>query len=92
MTDTAPVTQGPRPAAIWKRVVASILDFLTVFLVGGYVIGALTGNTTSEGFQLSGWPALVLFAMIVVCFYLGRRRLGGTLWDRIFGIARPQPT
>lgn len=92
MTDTAPVTRGPKPAAIWKRVVASILDFLTVFLVGGYVIGALTGNTTSEGFQLSGWPALVLFAIIVVYFYVGRRRLGGTLWDRIFGISRPQPT
>ena len=92
MTDAAPGTQEPRPAAVWKRVVASILDFLTVFLVGGYVIGAVTGNTTSEGFQLSGWPALLLFAIVVVYFYVGRRRLGGTLWDRIFRISRPQPT
>ncbi len=91
MTEAAPATPTPEPAAIWKRVVASILDFLTVFFVGGYVIGGLTGDTTSEGFQLSGWPALLLFAIIVVYFYVGRRRLGGTLWDRIFRISRPQP-
>ena len=86
MTDAAPGTQEPRPAAVWKRVVASILDFLTVFLVGGYVIGAVTGNTTSEGFQLSGWPALLLFAIIVVFLYLGPRRLGGTFLGRILRI------
>jgi DMSO reductase anchor subunit len=91
MTDTPPMTRGPEPVAIWKRVVASICYFLTVFFIGGYVIGALTGNTTSEGFQLSGWPALLLFAIIIAYFYVGRRRLGGTLWDRIFRISRPQP-
>lgn len=79
-------------AATWKRVLASILDFFTVFFVAGYVIGWFTGNTTATGFKLEGAPALVLFAAIIAYFYIGRRHAGGTLWDRIFGIARPQPS
>jgi hypothetical protein len=80
-----------RPASAFKRGVAATLDFLTVFFVGGYVIGKLTGETTAEGFSLSGGAAIALFALIVVYFYVGRKVLGGTLWDRILGIARPQP-
>jgi len=80
-----------RAASMWKRVVASILDFFTIFLGGGYLIAKLTGNTTENGFALNGAPALALFALIVVYFFVGRKFAGGTLWDRIFGIARPQP-
>lgn len=79
------------PAAVWKRVIASILDFLMVFFVGGYLIGSATGMRTAEGFNLTGWPAALLFAVIVVYFFVGRRLAGGTLWDRVFGITRPQP-
>jgi RDD family len=78
-------------AAIWKRVVAVILDLVTVFAIGGYVIGALTGDLTSDGFSLNGAPALVLFAVVVAYFFVCRRYAGGTLWDRIFRIKRPQP-
>jgi hypothetical protein len=78
-------------AATWKRVTASILDFFTAFFLGGYLIGWATGGITAEGFNLTGGPALILFAVIVLYFYLGRRWAGGTLWDRIFRIARPQP-
>ncbi len=78
-------------AAIWKRVVAVILDLVTVFAIGGYVIGALTGGLTSDGFSLNGAPALVLFAVVVAYFFVCRRYAGGTLWDRIFRIKRPQP-
>ena len=80
-----------KPASAFKRGLAAVLDFLTVFFVGGYVIGKLTGETTDSGFSLSGGPAIALFALIVVYFYAGRKKLGGTLWDRIFSIARPQP-
>jgi hypothetical protein len=79
------------PAATWKRTVASILDLITVFLGGGYLIGLATGSLTAEGFSLAGWPALLLFALIGVYFFVGRRLAGGTLWDRVLGIARPQP-
>ena len=71
------------PVATWRKVLAGILDFLTVFFVGGYVIGKLTGNTTDDGFKLEGLPALLLFALIVVYFVVGRKYLGGTIWQRI---------
>ncbi|HKU06736.1 MAG TPA: hypothetical protein VJR30_11770 [Bradyrhizobium sp.] len=73
----------PATKPFWRRGLAGFLDFLTVFFVGGYVIGALTGNLTSDGFKLSGWPALLLFALIVLYFYLGWKQLGGTIWQRI---------
>jgi hypothetical protein len=78
-------------AAVWKRVLASILDFITVFAVGGYIIGHATGTNSEDGFSLDGAPALLLFAMIVIYFFVCRRFLGGSLWDRIFRIGRPQP-
>ena len=67
----------------WRRGLAGFLDFLTVFLVGGYVIGSLSGETTSDGFQLTGVTAVVLFVLIAAYFYLGWNKLGGTLWQRI---------
>jgi hypothetical protein len=79
------------PARTWKRVMAAVLDFFTIFFAGGMLIARLTGGETSGGFALEGGPALVLFALVVAYFYVGRRHLGGTLWDRILGIARPQP-
>jgi hypothetical protein len=78
-------------AAIWKRVVAAILDFFTVFFVGGYVVAKLTGGIADDGFHLHGAPAFALFGLIVVYFVICRRYAGGTLWDRIFRIKRPQP-
>ena len=44
----------PAEKPLWRRALAGLLDFLTVFFVGGYVIGALTGNLSSEGFKLEG--------------------------------------
>ena len=64
MTTTAPV-------ATWRKVLAAILDFLTVFFVGGYAIGSITGQTTEQGFNLQGGSALLLFGLIVAYFVLG---------------------
>jgi len=89
MTDSS-TTLAPR-AAVWRRVVAVIFDFLTVFMIGGYVIGHATGTNTDDGFSLDGAPALLLFAVIAVYFFVCRKFLGGTAWDRIFRIGRPQP-
>jgi uncharacterized membrane protein YoaK (UPF0700 family) len=73
----------PAAKPFWRRTLAGFLDFLTIFFAGGYVIGALTGNLTSEGFKLDGWPALLLFAVTVLYFYLGWHKLDGTIWQRI---------
>jgi flagellar biogenesis protein FliO len=77
MTDQKPKT--------WKVVLAALLDFLLVFVVGGYVIAKLTGNTNESGFQLDGGPALVLLALVVAYFW-GMKRMGGTLFKRLFGL------
>ena len=67
----------------WRRGLAGIPDFLTIFLVAGYAIAALTGGSTSAGFDLTGMPALALLFAIVVYFYLGWTKFGGTIWQRI---------
>jgi len=79
------------PARVWKRGLAAVLDFFTAFIVFGWLIGHFTGETTAEGFNLQGWSALLLAAVVVAYFYVGRRLVGGTLWDRILRIGRPQP-
>ncbi len=65
-----------------RIVAAAVLDFLTVFFIGGYLIASFTGETTGDGFNLNGTSALLLFALIVVYFF-GARFIGGTLWQRI---------
>ena len=77
---------GARPST-WKIVVAAILDFLLVFFGAGYVIARLTGNTTADGFELNGGPALLLFALVIAYFVVMNKWLGGTVFKRLFGIA-----
>lgn len=77
--------EAQKPAT-WKVVIAAILDFFLVFLLGGYIIATLTGNMTEGGFQLNGLPALVLFAVVILYFW-GMRKVGGTVFRRLFGIA-----
>lgn len=72
-------------ASTWKVVTAAILDFLLVFLGGGYIIAKLTGGITENGFELSGAPAFALFAL-VVAYFLVMKRLGGTLFKRLLGV------
>jgi hypothetical protein len=72
-----------------RIVFAAILDFFTVFIIGGFVIAALTGNLTGGGFQLNNGPALVLFALIAAYFIVAGRFLGGTLWQRLLRARRP---
>ncbi len=77
------MSDAVQPVATWRKVVAAILDFLTIFFGGGYAIGAATGNLTAEGFKLEGMPALLLFALVIVYFVAGSKYLGGTIWQRI---------
>ncbi len=81
------MSNSPNVAPTWKVVLAAILDFLTIFFVGGSIIAWATGSLTQDGFKLNGAPALLLFALIVAYFVAGKRAFGGTIWRRIFGIA-----
>jgi hypothetical protein len=69
----------------WKVITAAILDFLFIFLFGGFLIAFFTGGLTDTGFKLNGWPALLLFALVIL-YFLGMKRLGGTLFKRLFGL------
>jgi hypothetical protein len=80
------MSDRPR-ASIGRRIGAGILDFITVFFGGGYLIAMLTGDTTEGGFALSGFPAIVLFALVTAYFVAGRY-YGGTIWQRILGTRR----
>jgi hypothetical protein len=79
---------APKTPATWRIVLAAILDFLTAFFAFGYLVGAMTGGLTENGFQLNGWPALVVFALIIAYFVIGNRLFGGTLWKWILGARR----
>jgi len=72
-----------RPIAHWRIILAAVLDFFTAFFVIGYAVALVTGGTTADGFQLNGLPALISFALIVAYFWVGRKYLGGTPWQRI---------
>lgn len=93
MTDPAPTpaaapvaTPIATPIATWRKVLAAILDFIFVFAIAGYAIGYATGNLTDEGFSLSGGPAFLLFAIVILYFALFSRYLGGTVWQRILRV------
>jgi hypothetical protein len=73
----------PIAVPTWRKAVAAILDFFTVFFVGGFIIASLAGGQTGGGFDLSGAPALLLFALIIAYFVIGYRYAGGTIWQRI---------
>ncbi len=75
-----------KPVAQWRIVLAAILDFLTAFFVIGFIIAIISGDTTSDGFELSGLPALILFALIFVYFWAGKKFFGGTIWKRILKV------
>ena len=80
---SGPMIDIVKPTATWRKVLAAVLDFFTVFFVLGYTIGQLTGNVTNDGFKLEGMPALALFALVIIYFVAGSKYLGGTIWQRI---------
>ncbi|MBX9645688.1 MAG: hypothetical protein K2X57_01370 [Xanthobacteraceae bacterium] len=77
------VADAAKPVATWRKIVAAVLDFVTVFFGGGYAIGSLTGNLTAEDFKLEGMPALILLALVIIYFVAGSKYLGGTIWQRV---------
>jgi hypothetical protein len=79
------MNEPAKSVSTWRKVVAAILDFLTIFLAGGFVVGYLSGGLTGDGFDLNGGPALILFAVIIAYFIVGRKFAGGTMWQRILG-------
>lgn len=78
-------TAQPKQISTARKVFAAILDFLFIFIVSGYVVASIAGGTTSEGFELKGGPAFIVFAIVILYFIVFRRFLGGTLFQRLLG-------
>lgn len=85
MTDQAEI---PKQPATWRIVLAAILDFFTIFWVGGLLVASLFGGMTENGFSLDGGPAILLFALIVAYFVVFNKYLGGTIWKRLLKAKR----
>ena len=66
----------------WRIITAFLLDLILSFVIIGYVVAAVTGQTTKNGFQLNGLPALVWFGLIIAYFIVGGRT-GGTVFQRL---------
>ena len=69
--------------ATWRKVVAFILDLIFSFFVIGYLIALITGDTTENGFALTGFPAIIMFALWIA-YMVGMQRIGGRLFQRLF--------
>ena len=78
-------TSTAKPVSTWRKVLAAILDFFFIFVIAGYAIGKFTGETTAEGFHLTGGSAFLLFAIVILYFIIFRRYLGGTVFQRLLG-------
>lgn len=78
--------ENQAPVAHWRIILAAILDFITAFFVLGFIIASLTGSVTENGFRLTGLPAILLFAGLILYFWAGKRFFGGTLWKRILKV------
>ncbi len=68
--------------ATWRLVIAFIFDLIGSFAGFGYVIATITGDTTDGGFELTGMPALILFA-VVIAYMVLMPRFGGRLFQRL---------
>lgn len=78
------MTDETTKVSLWRKILAFIFDAVLSFGGIGYLIAGFTGGRTDGGFQLNGGPALLLFALVIAYFVLGRM-MGGTIGQRIFG-------
>jgi len=67
------------------RAVAVIVDSIILFVVG-YVIASMTGGTTAGGFQLTGAPAFLWFAINIAYFIVMEVQMGGTVGKLVLGL------
>ncbi|WP_372885124.1 hypothetical protein [Shimia sp.] len=78
------MSDSSKPAT-WRVVIAFILDLFASFMVFGYIIAAITGDTTEGGFSLNGGPAIALFALVIAYMVL-MPRYGGRLFQRLLRV------
>lgn len=72
-------------AGLPRRAVAAVVDVI-VLLALGWPVAVATGSTTGVGYQLSGSPVLLVFA-VWLAYYVGAEAAwGSTVGKRLLGI------
>ena len=67
------------------RAVATLID-LVLLAVVGYVLAALTGQTTDDGFMLRGPPAFAFFLIAIAYYTVMERQFGATVGKVLTGL------
>jgi uncharacterized RDD family membrane protein YckC len=70
---------------IVRLLLAVIIDGILLGILG-YLIAAVTGGTTSSGFELQGAPAFIFFLLGFLYYWLLETYLGGTLGKLALGM------
>jgi len=70
---------------VGRRAVAIIIDFIVLGIVG-WIIGMATGQTTAQGFDLAGGPALLWFVISLAYYVVMEVQMGGTLGKLALGL------
>jgi uncharacterized RDD family membrane protein YckC len=74
-----------QPVGVGRRAVAVIIDSILLFVLG-YVIAAMTGGTTREGFEITGAPALIWFAIALAYYVVMEKTWGATLGKKVMNL------
>jgi uncharacterized RDD family membrane protein YckC len=74
-----------RYAGVALRFVAFVIDAVILFALG-YVIAVGTGETTEEGFELTGAPALAWFVLAFAYYIVLEGLLGATVGKLLTGL------
>lgn len=77
-------------AAVWRVILAGVMDMLTIMVPSAYLIARPAGTVTGDGLELSGLHSLVWIAIVAAYFVIGKR-MGGTIWDRLL-VTQPNDT
>jgi uncharacterized RDD family membrane protein YckC len=70
---------------VGRRAVAVIIDSILLMIVG-WALAAMTGGTTSTGFNLGGAPALLFFLIAFAYFTVMEKTSGATLGKKLMGL------
>jgi len=70
---------------VGRRAVAIIIDMIVLGIVG-WVLALGMGGASSEGFNLSGAPALIWFLIAMAYYVVMEVQMGGTLGKLALGL------
>lgn len=73
------------PVGVGRRAVAVLIDSILLF-IAGYAVAALSGQTTSTGFEIRGAPFFLWVAISLAYFIVQEALQGTTLGKRVMGL------